>query len=61
MNWPNISVVIPTYGREEVLCQTLRDVLASRPEPTEVVVVDQTPRHEDQTEEFLLEVSTRRR
>jgi hypothetical protein len=28
MDWPTITVIIPTYQREAVLCDTLRTVLA---------------------------------
>lgn len=48
-----VSVVVPTFGREQVLVDTLQALLACDPSPTEIIVVDQTPRHEDQTEEFL--------
>ncbi len=38
-----ISVVIPTYRRESVLCDTLRRLLALVPPGGEIIVVDQTP------------------
>ncbi len=50
---PVITVAIPTYGREAVLVETLRLVLALEPGPTELLVVDQTPRHEEATEAAL--------
>ena len=50
---PRITVAIPTYGRERVLVETLRLVLALEPRPAEVLVVDQTPRHEEATEAAL--------
>jgi GT2 family glycosyltransferase len=37
-----VSVVIPTYRRQAVLCNTLRSVLAQKWPKTEIVVVDQT-------------------
>lgn len=40
-----LSVVIPTYGRDEVLVETVRRVLEQDPAPDELLVVDQTPRH----------------
>ena len=51
--WPLISVVIPTYGREGVLCDTLKSVLAQTYVNYEVIVVDQTQRHEPTTQAFL--------
>ena len=40
---PDISVIIPTYGREEVLLDSIAAVLAQR--PAELIVVDQTGQH----------------
>ena len=48
-----ISLVIPTYQREQVLCATLRQVLELPSQPLEILVVDQTPQHEDATEAYL--------
>lgn len=48
-----VTVVVPTFGREQVLVDTLQSLLACDPIPAEIIVVDQTPRHEDQTEQFL--------
>jgi GT2 family glycosyltransferase len=48
-----VSVVIPTYRRERLLCQTLGDVLAVAGPDDEVIVVDQTERHEPETETYL--------
>jgi GT2 family glycosyltransferase len=48
-----VSVVIPTYRRERLLCQTLRDVLDLAWSDYEVIVVDQTEQHEGDTERLL--------
>ncbi len=48
-----ISVVIPTYGREAVLCSTIKNVLEQTYPAFEVIVVDQTRDHEPATTEFL--------
>ena len=42
---PSISVVIPTFGRDEVLCETVAHLLrCRRPEGgIEILVIDQTP------------------
>lgn len=54
-----VSVVIATYGREQVLCDTVRQVLAQTYPDFEVIVVDQTERHEPETVRFLEEVGDR--
>ena len=48
-----ISVVIPTYGREQVLLDTVTHLLHLNPAPTEIVIVDQTPKHEENIERIL--------
>ncbi len=48
-----VSVIIPTYQREDVLCQTLRQLLDQDRQPDEILIVDQTPAHESETEIFL--------
>ncbi|MDY6781480.1 MAG: hormogonium polysaccharide biosynthesis glycosyltransferase HpsN [Cyanobacteriota bacterium] len=52
-NLPFISVIVPTYGREKVLRDTLVDVLKQDYPRYEVLVVDQTPTHEPETEAAL--------
>jgi GT2 family glycosyltransferase len=44
-----ISVAIPTFGRDEVLIETLQYVLALDPPADEIVVIDQTPNHDEPT------------
>lgn len=44
-----ITIAIPTYGREDVLVETLRLVLDLRPAAAEVLVIDQTPEHLPET------------
>ena len=53
MNWPLISVIIPTYEREEPLRDTLEDLLQQDYPAFEVLVVDQTLNHEPQTQVYL--------
>ena len=48
-----MTIVIPTFGREEVLLETLERILALSPD--EVLVVDQTPGHEEGTSRRLNE------
>ena len=54
-----VSVAIPTYGREEVLLETLSHVLRQTPAASEILVVDQTPEHEPNTEASLRELGAR--
>jgi GT2 family glycosyltransferase len=49
----NLSIVIPTYGRDEVLCETLRHLLALSAPAAEIVVVDQTTDHGPPTSDYL--------
>lgn len=44
-----ISVVIPTYRRESVLLETLAYMLALDPGPSEILVIDQSEKHEPET------------
>lgn len=48
-----ISVIIPTYRREQLLCDCLTDVLRQDWADYETIVVDQSPDHQPSTEEFL--------
>jgi glycosyltransferase involved in cell wall biosynthesis len=48
-----VSVVVPTYNREEPLCQTVELLMRQDYDPYEIVIVDQTREHEPSTERFL--------
>jgi glycosyltransferase involved in cell wall biosynthesis len=52
----DISVVIPSYQREQVLLDTLDGLLALDPPVSEILVVDQTPSHATTTEARLSEL-----
>ena len=54
-----VSVVLPTYRREELLCAALEDVLAFKYPDLEIIVVDQTPEHAPGTRAFLDAVADR--
>jgi GT2 family glycosyltransferase len=41
----SITIAIPTYGRDRILVDTIRHVLALEPPPAEVIVLDQTKAH----------------
>lgn len=56
MNLPLISVIIPTYSREEPLRDTLIDVLKQDYPHFEVLVVDQTATHKPEIQQFLDEL-----
>lgn len=51
-----ITVAIPTYRREQVLLESLDDLLALEPPPAEILVLDQTERHEAETDGRLTEL-----
>lgn len=53
MNFPLISVIIPTYGREKVLRDSLADVMRQDYPNFEVLVIDQTPVHTPETQAYL--------
>lgn len=57
MNWPLISVIVPTYSREEPLRDTLKDVLQQDYPAFEVLVVDQTPVHQPEIQAYLQELT----
>lgn len=54
---PTISVIIPTYGREAPLCDTIADVLQQNYPDFEVIVVDQTLHHEAATQSYLEQIA----
>jgi len=51
--------VVPTYGREEVLCETLRSLLGLDLQGCEITVVDQNARHEPLTHDYLSSIAGR--
>jgi GT2 family glycosyltransferase len=53
---PFISVVIPTYGREAILRETLANVILQDYSCYEIIVVDQTVNHEAATQTYLDEL-----
>jgi cellulose synthase/poly-beta-1,6-N-acetylglucosamine synthase-like glycosyltransferase len=57
MTSPFISVIIPTYGREEPLVRSIEDVLKQDYPHFEVIVVDQTRSHTPAVQTFLTETA----
>ncbi len=49
----SVCVAIPTYNREGVLVDTVRQILAQNPPADEVLVIDQTVEHDPETEQYL--------
>ncbi|MEH2084440.1 MAG: hormogonium polysaccharide biosynthesis glycosyltransferase HpsN [Nostoc sp.] len=52
-NWPLVTVVIATYGREEALRDSIVDVLKQDYPNFEVLIVDQTPKHQPEIQAYL--------
>jgi GT2 family glycosyltransferase len=50
---PLVSVVICTYNREKMLCDTIRQLLEQSYPNYEIVIIDQTANHLPATEAFL--------
>jgi glycosyltransferase involved in cell wall biosynthesis len=50
---PFISILIPTYGRHELLVDTLSGLFKQNYSPREIIVYDQSPDHPVEVNEFL--------
>ncbi len=57
MDWPFISIIIPTYGREEALRDSIRDAIAQDYPNFEILVVDQKPNHNEEVQLYLDQVA----
>jgi len=49
----NLTVAIPSYGRDQVLVETIEALLALDPPTFDLLLVDQTPKHDAPTEAAL--------
>jgi GT2 family glycosyltransferase len=49
----DVAIAIPTYGRDQVLVDTIAACLAEAEAPGEVLVIDQSPTHEPEAEATL--------
>lgn len=58
---PLVSVVVPTYRREAVLCQTVTSLLDQSYDAWELLIVDQTPEHAPETVALLRALPSRAR
>ncbi len=52
----NLSVILPTYKRDKILCATLSQLLKQNPAPLEIIVIDQTKEHDPDVQAFLQEL-----
>jgi hypothetical protein len=43
-----LTIVVPTYGRDEILLETLKHLFALSPSAAEIIVIDQTEEHSSQ-------------
>lgn len=50
---PFVSVIVPTLHREEILCNTLSFLFTQNYPNYEVIVIDQSTKHDQSTEDFL--------
>lgn len=50
---PKVSLIIPTYMREQLLVQTLECAINQDYPDYEIIVVDQTPEHDTRTTKFF--------
>lgn len=55
MTRSDVTIAIPTFGRETVLCDTIRYLEAQTPPSVALFVIDQTPVHEAETARQLQE------
>lgn len=51
-----ISIVIPTYRREEILLATLKYLCELKPTPDEIILVDQTRTHQGHVQDKLASI-----
>lgn len=60
-NMLKVSVIIPTYGRDKTLLNTIRYLYRQTPKAQEILVIDQTPQHGLTTERQLAEWNEQRK
>ena len=56
----DVTIVIPTYAREQVLTKTLNHLLALDPAAHSIILVDQTPKHVPDVHKKLVDWHTNR-
>jgi GT2 family glycosyltransferase len=50
---PLVSIIVPTYRREKLLCETIGYLLAQDYSNRELLIVDQSSNHEPETAQYL--------
>lgn len=55
----NLSLVIPTLGRGQALLDTVEALSRLQPRPLELLLIDQTPRHDDGVDRELAALAAR--
>ena len=55
---PTVSLIIPTFNREKVLCDSINCALNQDYSDYEIIVVDQTASHDLETQRFLNQLPT---
>jgi GT2 family glycosyltransferase len=50
---PFVSVIVPTYNREEILCKTIEQLISQNYGNYELIIVDQTLNHQPETLLFI--------
>jgi len=48
-----VSIIIPTYNRSQMLCKTLSNIINYKYQYHELIVVDQTKEHDQQSKQYL--------
>ena len=48
-----VSIVIPTYNRNQMLCRTIANILTFESQYNELIIVDQSKEHDTQTQLYL--------
>jgi GT2 family glycosyltransferase len=56
-----ISIIVPTYNRNAMLCRTLQNILSFQDQYHELIVVDQTKEHDAETARFLNKLKAERK
>jgi len=56
-----VSIIIPTYNRSQILCKTLANIILFERQYYELIVVDQTKKHDPQTRQYLDKLITEKK